>query len=55
MVILIIIFAILISFALNYLFDKERRNDIKQCLKWTAIDSVLSIIVMLALYYGVIK
>lgn len=54
MVILIIIFAISISFALNYLFDKNE-NDIKQCLKWTVIDSVLSIIVMLALYYGVIK
>lgn len=55
MVILIIIFAIVISFMMNYFFDKERKNDIKQCLKKTIIDSVLSIIVMLALYYGVMR
>lgn len=52
MVVLIIIFAVAISFVMNYFFDKD---DTKGCLKWTVIDSVLSIIVMLALYYGVIK
>lgn len=55
MVILIIIFVIVNSFVMNYFFDKKQRNNIKQCLKWTVIDSVLSIIILLSLYYGVIK
>lgn len=51
-IILIIIFAVAISFVMNYFFDKDNT---KGRLRETVIDSVLSIIVMLALYYGVIK